>query len=91
MHMHMQMYIFLCVASLRADEELLLEELVREVDSGVHDAEAVRADGRGDVPDADGREVLDWEEWKGGMVERYWVREGGGRSGGRLGGRGGGR
>ena len=40
------------------DEELLGEELVREVDGCVHDAGAVRADRVGDVADVDRVEVL---------------------------------
>ena len=43
---------------LREDEELLREELVREVDGRVHDAGAVRADRVGDVPDVDRVQVL---------------------------------
>jgi len=38
---------------LREDIELLAEELIGEVDGGVHDAGAVCADGVGDVADVD--------------------------------------
>ena len=43
---------------LREDEEALLEELVREVDRRVHDADAVDADAVGDVLDPDRVQIL---------------------------------
>ena len=46
------------VEELREDVELSGEELVGEVDGGVHDAHAVRADGVGHVADADGVQRL---------------------------------
>ena len=48
----------LVIHELREDEELLAQELVGEVDGGVHDACAVGADGVGHVPDVDGVEML---------------------------------
>lgn len=44
----------LVVHELTEDVELLPQELVGEVDRGVHDARAVGADGVGDVADVDG-------------------------------------
>ena len=48
----------LVVHELGEDEELLPQELVREVDGGVHDADAVRSDRVGDVPNVDRVQVF---------------------------------
>ena len=48
----------LVVKKLREDVELLAEELIREIDSGVHDSRSVSPYGVGNMADVDGIEVL---------------------------------
>ena len=48
----------LIIHKLREDEELFPEELVGEVDRGIHDTGAVGADGVGDATDVDRVQML---------------------------------